>query len=71
MFDILERILSVDPLAIAVLVGSILFLWAIWRVLLDDVDFGERDGEQSKEQPENERPEASTHPTPSRKPRRP
>ena len=71
MLDVIERILSVDPLAVAVLAGSILFLWAIWRVLLDDVDFGERDEEQPKEQPEHERSETGSTTGSSRRPRKP
>ena len=49
----MDRILAaLDPLGIAFILGSLLFLWGLWKVITDDLDLDsdttrERDPEPS------------------------
>lgn len=40
MSDILARFASMDLLGLIFLGGGLAFLWAIWKVLSDDLDLG-------------------------------
>ena len=42
-----------DPLALLFLVGSIAMLWALWHVLVHDIDLTDG-GDERKDQPETD-----------------
>lgn len=56
MSDLIAFVTSIDPLALLFLGGSLLFLWGLVRVLIDDIDLRNDSGESAP-------PEASVEAT--------